>query len=260
MKTQKQLIDEIIEETEQIINPIWEKVQEELDVEKIVRIMRKSQEKTGDPLKYTREQQLLEFHKSRLNDVKKIRTILNETSTEELEYELKRTKPEYSEYWKRDIQRLVEIVGGYRACLENSIDLIKGKDYDEILGKDSGWKHPNIDNLKEIDQKTEEDKFAEIREKHVHKLLTASSILNRWNDKVSYKVDFNEEDVQKAEQINQKIEELRRELRKRAEHLDTMLTRASERFQEGEEQKDNTNWINRDEIPEYEPEKDEENT
>lgn len=220
-------LDKAIEETEEVISQVKKRFEEETGEEfKRLELL--------DPTNgLARQRQLYRFHNPRLSSLKSVKQKLEKFETKPLEEKIEKTEDLYAESWDKDIEELMNNYGNLRTCLKQCIKLLNGEKYELILGS-ADRAHPNKESLENIEERIQNDLFQKLREKHVHALIAASALLNKMEESTTY-IDLEEEDHQKIEEINQSIENVKYELRKRSKDLDTMLLKASEKSEKGKE-------------------------
>lgn len=250
MAALNRLFEETIVEIEETIDRHKQKVENEIgEYEHPALIVKGLGEQGKDRHKLERERQLLMFYEPKLAKIKRVREEIIDPDAEPLKQELDRTEEESSIYQKKDFEILMHYFNNYRNLLRQSIKLLNGEEYNSLLGDTEERKHPSLDTLEDMKSILERDKFHDLREKHVHKFLTASGVLRRLETSLEGYASVKEEDIKKSEEITESIESITEEFRKRAEDLDLMLLKASSTFEAGEKHKDNTERVNREEIP-----------
>lgn len=212
-------LQDLKEELEKKTEELEEKLIEKKDEDEIERI------KKGPGLRNfpgdTREQHLLYFYKLRTEDIENTLQKLREIETEKFEEKKQELEEQVGKNLTENPQRADRYSKAVRG-LERAVNAIKGEEVEEFF--------ENKYETSDLKREEKHQMLSEEREKATHTFLSASGLLG---EKLPYRKQLNQlkrienEDLEEADRYTEKIQEIRKELRKRAEIIDQSTQRAS---------------------------------
>jgi|GEM_PF-4470615 hypothetical protein len=216
-------LEKLISETEEIMGKHREKLREEIgEFEHPELEAAKPENSEGS----RRHAQLLEFYQERAKILKSVQETLNSLNREEIDdikEKLDKEHPRSFDKWDREAKK------SNRASLllENAAKLVEGKDYDPKLGNlESKDRYPETD---KIISEEENEELNEIRERYIQAFLNSSSILNK-KGRLEQSSNITEKDIEEKEKLDGEIEEIRDELKQRAEDINAVLCKSSKKL------------------------------
>lgn len=220
MKPLKEL-EGLKEELEDKVDELEKEVREKLDEKEIQRI-----EKGPGLRKFpgnTREQHLLYFYTLRIEDIEKALKQMRNLEKEKIREKTEELKQKSGENITENSEKSDRYSQAARG-LERALKAIEGEELENFLE----IKYETSNFYEQPEKKNEI--LSEQREKASHTFLQASGLLG---EKIPYKRQLESlkgiksEDLEEADKYTEKIEEIREELRKRAEIIDQSIKRAS---------------------------------
>lgn len=221
--TYKERLEKIISETEEKVEINRKGLEEEIGEfeHPELEALKPENSKEGQ-----RHAKLLEFYNKRLELLKSVQQTLQDLNTEMIEdrkAKLDEEHPRSSDNWDEDAKK------SNRASLllKNAAKLVKGEDYDPKLGDlESKDRFPETGKIIADEEKKE---LKEIRGRYVQAFLNSSSLLNKKGD-IDQTSKIREKDLEEKEKIDREIEEIRDELKQRAEDINAILHKASKKL------------------------------
>lgn len=228
MKTLKEL-EKIVAETEEKIEKHRDELEKEIGDFQHAEL---EATKPKNSEKGQRHAHLHNFYQKRLEILKTVQKGLQDLETnviEERKERLDEQHPRSSGDWDEEAKK------SNRASLvlENTSKLVKGKEYDPKLGslETEGNSTETID----AESRKEQEELEKIREMYVQSFLKASSLLNRKGN-LEQISNIKADDLEQKRNMDQKIEEIRDDLKQRAEDINAMLLKASKNLKELEKE------------------------
>lgn len=224
----RQKLEKIISETEEKVEANRKALEEEIGEFEHPELEALKPENSEEGQRHAR---LLEFYKERLEILKSVQQTLQDLNTEMIEdrkAKLDEEHPRSSGNWDEDAKN------SNRASLllKNAAKLVKGEDYDPKLGDlESKDRFPETGKIIADEEKKE---LKEIRGRYVQAFLNSSSLLNKKGD-LEQTSKIREKDFEEKKKIDREIEEIRDELKQRAEDINAMLHKASKKLRELED-------------------------
>lgn len=176
---------------------------------------------------------VLEFYREKKRKLEEVKNSIEGLETAGIEEEIEDLEEKYAEHSRKDETQLTEAYGTANSCLENAVRLLRDEEYEVTdLWKTGFREYPDEKALNSIEREKENDKFHEVREKHVHSFLTASRYLKTLEFSTKGKSQETREKIGDLEKMREKTSEISQELLKKAETLDFLLLNASAQIRE----------------------------
>jgi hypothetical protein len=230
----KQKIENSHKQIEEQIKKAEEKLENEIGKFEIAE--KKASEK-GFPGKSSRHLELLKYYtdlKERLEKVQKGLKI----NTEELEKHSEKAHKKKKKYTEKDIEDLMYFYDDASRSIEASIKIASGKEFEDLsAGKTDTF--PTKENLDSINKIPEKECLKQFREKHTHKLLAGAELLRNREESLKGLGFLKEEDLEKAEEFRKNLDDISKELTRRASKLDSFLLKASVKLNKAENREKN---------------------
>lgn len=178
----------------------------------------------------------LNFYKRKMRKLETAKNSIKSPDTSKLEEKIDELEEKYAEHSRKDNTHLTEAYGTAIKCLETAVELLKDKEYDTTdLWKTGFRKYPDEKALNNIEKEIENDLFHKLREKQVHKFLSASRYLKSLELGTEGKSQKAKEKIGDLEEPRERKSEVSQELLRKAEELDFLLLNASAQIKKAEQ-------------------------
>lgn len=230
----REKIQNLIEESDKEIEERKKSLEKEIGEFEIAE--KKAAEK-GFPGESSRHLELLKYYR----DLKeRLETVKNDfkVETEGLKKQQENASEKKQKYTEKDIEDLMYLYDHAARSIEASINIASGEEYeDPPAGKTDTF--PTKENLDSIEEIPEKEGVQRFREKNTHRLLAGAELLRNRKESLKGLESLDENDLEKAEKLREKLNELSEELTLRASKLDSFLLRASVKLDKAEEREKN---------------------
>lgn len=228
-------LEDIRDELQNIVEASQENLEEELGE---FEHHSKAISMAGTPEGTLRQSQIIRYYNTDLRHINTLIETLRNMETNSITEKKKEIEPKHKEHTREDKEALMYTYGSALESLVNAEKLLNWEEYEtKVIGIQPSRRFPDEDALKDVKSEMD-DKFHDLREEYVHALLMSSRYLSSiTNVRRGGFNKFTEEDLEKAEEISERLTKVRKDLRKRAEDLDFLLLNHTAQLKRAEKYK-----------------------